>query len=452
MRKDKSRLTFIILPLLLFLSLPPNTLPLFSQPVSRPPGLTIVAQDRGGVDFTFEPRGLNRQTVEIGGVRYSRIIFDGSSLASEPGHPELPARTLVFAVPPGAEVRVEVRAELREEWKDVNLIPVPSWKTGNHLPEPEYRLAKDFQKMAGWFPATYVSVEAPGMLGDVRVVRVHLFPVRYLAAEHRVEVAHRLDVRLRWVGGSATKVPVRPEAEAFYRRAVANFSSAKEWLSVSPPRLQKRKDFWLGGPYYKISVDHDGIYRITGKFLKDHGIDIASIDPRTLKVFNNGGRPLPQSLDAPRPDGLIENAILVSDGGDGKFNEDDYLLFYGRGVNGWEFENGQLRHKLNPYTFTNIYWLTFSDGVSGKRMAKVGEFPAAQSTLNTFTDRRYFEDELRTLHSSGLVWFGPEFNETGEKTYLLDFQQPLSPSQVSLLARVYGASTLTTHRFSFELA
>jgi hypothetical protein len=39
----------------------------------------------------------------------------------------------------------------------------------------------------------------------------------------------------------------------------------------------------------------------------------------------------------PAPLDLVENAILIMGEDDGRFDESDYIIFYGRGVNFWEY-------------------------------------------------------------------------------------------------------------------
>ena len=65
--------------------------------------------------------------------------------------------------------------------------------------------------------------------------------------------------------------------------------------------------------------------------LPSFGIDPNTVDPRTIKIYNNGGKALPEDPNAARPSDLVENAILYVGQDNGKFNDGDYILFYGRG-------------------------------------------------------------------------------------------------------------------------
>ena len=51
------------------------------------------------------------------------------------------------------------------------------------------------------------------------------------------------------------------------------------------------------------------------------------------------------------------------------FDANDYILFYGRGVDFWEYNNisDRITRNKNFYSKKNYYWLTYG-GEPGKRM------------------------------------------------------------------------------------
>ena len=60
--------------------------------------------------------------------------------------------------------------------------------------------------------------------------------------------------------------------------------------------------------------------------------------PITIKIFNNGGYILDWTASKERPNDLVENSIVVEGEDDGSFDNNDQILFYGRGVNFWEYD------------------------------------------------------------------------------------------------------------------
>ncbi|MFQ6032439.1 MAG: hypothetical protein ACE5K2_05905, partial [Candidatus Zixiibacteriota bacterium] len=46
--------------------------------------------------------------------------------------------------------------------------------------------------------------------------------------------------------------------------------------------------FGLPGPGYKIKIDEDGVYKLDYALLQEAGVNVADIDPRTMKLYNQG--------------------------------------------------------------------------------------------------------------------------------------------------------------------
>jgi hypothetical protein len=59
------------------------------------------------------------------------------------------------------------------------------------------------------------------------------------------------------------------------------------------------------------------------------------------------------------PNDLIENAIKVVGEEDGIFNNDDYILFYGEGIENWNTES---RTNLNLYDSKSYYYTITTNG------------------------------------------------------------------------------------------
>ncbi|MBY0347873.1 MAG: hypothetical protein K2W79_06400 [Hydrotalea flava] len=89
------------------------------------------------------------------------------------------------------------------------------------------------------------------------------------------------------------------------------------------------------GNWFKIGVTKAGVYKIDVAFLKNMGINTANLLAGSLCIYGNGGQMLPENNILPRIDDLFENAIWVNDGGDGIFNNNDYVLFYAAGPHQW---------------------------------------------------------------------------------------------------------------------
>jgi hypothetical protein len=166
------------------------------------------------------------------------------------------------------------------------------------------------------------------------------------------------------------------------------------------------------GNWYKISVVETGIHRITYNDLQQMGLNPNSIDPRNIRLYGNGGGMLPESLMAFRHDDLSENSIFISGENDGKFDQQDYILFYGQSPHLWKYQSFSqaFNHQQNIYSDSTYYFLTTDLG-PGKRVAVQ---PTATEPpdvyVNKFTDYAYHERDIINLSNIGRVWYGEVFD------------------------------------------
>jgi hypothetical protein len=178
------------------------------------------------------------------------------------------------------------------------------------------------------------------------------------------------------------------------------------------------------GDWYKLSIVQSGIHQITYSDLQNMGINPSSIDPRNIRIYGNGGGMLPESLSEFRRDDLSENSIYVSGENDGRFDPQDYILFYGESPNVWKYQSftQSFNHIQNIYSDSTYYFLTADLG-PGKRvvvMPAVTEPPNVY--VDKFTDYAYHELDLFNLSNIGRVWYGEVFDVT--TTYNFDFRFP----------------------------
>ncbi|MEJ2617860.1 MAG: hypothetical protein P8Z35_23090, partial [Ignavibacteriaceae bacterium] len=94
--------------------------------------------------------------------------------------------------------------------------------------------------------------------------------------------------------------------------------------------------------------------------LSSFGIDAGTVNPRTIKIYNNGGKMRPEDVNSAYPSDLQENAIIVKGEEDGKFDEGDYILFYGRGNDFWDYDtlSRSVKRNFNLYSDHNYYFIT----------------------------------------------------------------------------------------------
>ncbi len=168
------------------------------------------------------------------------------------------------------------------------------------------------------------------------------------------------------------------------------------------------------GTWYKFFIEKSGVYRIDRNFLQNLGVNPSNINPSKIKIYGQGGRMLPLINQSDFTQDIQENAIYVFGEDDGTFDTDDYILFYGIGVDEWN-EDSQTHR--NIFADEASYFITF-EGDDGKRIANAIE-PAGLTTLNltTFDDYQFHEKDEINIGSIGRRWFGDKMDIETEKTF-----------------------------------
>jgi len=193
-------------------------------------------------------------------------------------------------------------------------------------------------------------------------------------------------------------------------------------------------DPWLslGGGWVRVTVSERGMYEITGADLEQSGVALASINnPSTMRLFTIGGRNLGRSFtelpDTWRRGGNIsETAVLVEDGGDGTFDVNDRVVFYGLGASDWldYYEPGaaETAHTSHTRADANEYLLTWDtalpDPPAPLRMGTRLASPAAGAVRTSWRYREYHERALVSAFDArgdGWLWI---FSELTRPTFL----------------------------------
>lgn len=188
------------------------------------------------------------------------------------------------------------------------------------------------------------------------------------------------------------------------------------------------------GNWYKFYIEKSGVYKVSKSFLQSLGLNV-NVDPRTIKIYGNGGRMLPLLNDTSYPLDLEENAIQFIGEEDGVFDASDYILFYAEGVDTW---NSESLTSVNLFSDKAYYYVTTTGG-SGKRILNAIE-PTAVSNLQftQFDDVLYYEKDLVNGGKVGRRWFGEQFNIDDSQTF--DFSIPNLDTSVPVELKINTAS------------
>ncbi len=185
------------------------------------------------------------------------------------------------------------------------------------------------------------------------------------------------------------------------------------------------------GEWYKIGLPETGIYKLTASDLTALGIDVSQIDPRQIRIYHNGGGVLPEMNNIARPDDLVEIPIHVEGEGDGRFDNNDYILFYGRGPVCWSLESGRVAysHAQNPYDDYAYAFVVLGKG-QGKRIGEANQPSGnADEIVSQFIDYQVYEKDEYNLNRTGRTYYGDKMDHTSSKHF--DFNFPNADNSIS---------------------
>ena len=217
-------------------------------------------------------------------------------------------------------------------------------------------------------------------------------------------------------------------------------------LLADNPHLAVTESVLAGGTVYKIPVTTEGLYKIDRQALTEMGLTPGSIDPDNVKIYGNGGAPVPAFNGAPRLADLEENPVFVRGGGDGSFGDNDVVLFHARVPSGWRFnpERSAWEHYVHPFSNENYYFLKI-DNAAGRRVG-LQPFPnfADAQVVQQATGRFFLdidENVWSKEHGSGYTWVSNQIRSGGTRTLLANQALPgLMAGTVRYEARVAIAS------------
>ena len=168
------------------------------------------------------------------------------------------------------------------------------------------------------------------------------------------------------------------------------------------------------GEWYRFYVDTTGVHRLSKNFLGQLGVNVNSVDPRSIKIYGNGGDMLPYLNSEPSLIDPSENAIQFIGEEDGRFDNEDYILLYANGPQGF---NQEQNTNINLYTDKTYYYVNISSG-NGKRLSEISQTDQpADLTIDTFQDNDFYEVDEFNLVKLGRRWFGDKFDIETQRSY-----------------------------------
>ncbi len=363
--------------------------------------LRILQETSRSVVVEFTPNYLGETHQQTAEPQLARGRFYGALTApGVPGAPILRYRATSILLP----THRYVLQVLASEYQDVNDLAIPSYPKLRSEEMGFVQLAEFPEQQEGRanVPDSIVELEDLGPSWSWYLGTLKFYPIQYNRDGRSARVYKRIVVRIDF--------ETAPEGFSAVPEK-ARWSTLPNALRVFP---QSGDSPLAQGTWYRLDIRETGIYKLDREFFTRNGITISG-GINTVRIFGNGGIELPEDLTASRPNGLEEIPRLVVDrNGNGQFDAEDFVLFYGRHTRGWRYDPQQkmFRHYLNHYTDTSSYFLTIG-GSPGRAMDSIASTNSASAYVpQDFQEKVFIEEELTNGINSGRQWVGRLFDET----------------------------------------
>ena len=189
------------------------------------------------------------------------------------------------------------------------------------------------------------------------------------------------------------------------------------------------------GDWFRFEITNTGVYKLSKSFLNTLGVNTSNVDPRTIKIYGNGGEMMPLTNSSEFPFDPVQNAIKFVGEEDGIFNNDDYIIFYAKGQDSFNEESNT---NINLFSDKTYYLLNVSAGF-GNRVAVLDEpFEDENFIIDEYQDYKFHEVDNYNIAKIGRRWFGERFDFDSNKNFEFNFDNLITSKPVQL--KVYTAA------------
>ena len=276
----------------------------------------------------------------------------------EPGLPIIPYYQEIFSgIPIDADVKVfSDNKELMGMYS-----PNISGPEKSKGLEVEFELPVE-DKFDGYFPNQSIKLSPLKDVNGIPNSKIEIFP--FSIQDGQLFVTKNISVQISWDAA----------AQSFPAKILSKipFKDLKSEKKLKKPAQNIIPDYQFSNNIAKIVVDASAWYKISNSELLSNGINLTGVNPNSIRAWN-------------KEDEII---LYIEDGGDGVFNNEDMIVFYGEinpSPEGADYD-------YNFYTDDNVYWLTWGAG-EGLRFEEKNVSPDLLTSQVHIPE--YFTDTLK---------------------------------------------------------
>ncbi len=256
-------------------------------------------------------------------------------------------------------------------------------------------------------------------------------------------------IEISFPQSSKTHISANKSQAVFLKNRIINWNEAQNWFQFKKQKHKKIADL-PSGTWIKFSVTEDKMYSFTGAYLTALNSSIQNSDPRSFMLFTSTALGRDRSITVINsisysdiPENLVEIALRVDGENDGSLDNDDLFLFYGRGVNGFNYDGETIDHHQNIYFTENNYWLLVPNDsdIRGKRIETISSPISTSLSLDYATSYIHIENDVVNPFLGGLTWTGSGFGRGSSFTVIPRLNDIKSTINVDFKITLRGSST-----------
>ncbi len=250
--------------------------------------------------------------------------------------------------------------------------------------------------LSGLWPPQMVTLAESGIFRGHRILALQFNPVQVDAARGLARVARRVKIRVRLPrsGSAATnRLPDRPAETDLMRRMLGPLAATT--LTTRMPEASAASSHGSAagtldegnepvGGRWKLIVRDRSVVRVMAADLRFAGCPVEQISAFDTHIRHRG-RELP---------------VYFAGGADGRFDDEDYIEFYGT-PNELTYQQFSPAYHNDRWTDDNVYWLSWGNGVPGLRLGDEdgsfhSEWPSQnQTTVSRVRTSLHFEKDSK---------------------------------------------------------
>ncbi|MCX6174286.1 MAG: type IX secretion system sortase PorU [Ignavibacteriales bacterium] len=406
--------------------------------------LRILSSDRSSIVIEYRPIYKDTLTISVSGNSFKKLNLLGGFIENitKSGLPQIPVREINVGVPSELGNTIQI---LSADYSTLNgqYVPVPQLQKDSISYVENYIVSDKYSNFSAPDIAAFGEY---GLFRNLPVQSIKIHPVIFDVSSNVIKIYKKIVLKISFAPSPSNRELIQDNT---FQSIVLNWEIAKNWGISEKKILKTSASVLAAGDWFRFEAPDEGIYKIDRTFLQTIGIDVNATDfnPKTIKIYNNGGYTLPEDLSISNNQGLIENAITVIGEEDGRFDPSDYIIFYGRPQEFWEYSSSakNIVRMKQPYSKKNYYWLTYG-GVNGKRISnkQSTNFTNAYQQTSTLAFKSLDKDSVN-IGRSGRDYFGDQLDlSTKSRTYLTTLNGIVPSSIIKYNFRVANASTTIT--------